>query len=334
MKLTKLFSGVAILAFLFTSCSSDDNNEPIRPDNKDQIALGSILPIEGTYVFPHTPTMPLPFKFESNKITIIFEDKSNQTTAEDVYDVLSVYKNTSKDEIIKAVTKSKSTQEYKTFFFKDQKEESVLIHMDYSFPTQDEAIKSAYPTETKTTTKTITADNPHGNMKFGWLKLEKEEDKVQNMDKLKGVYGSEIIMKEGNPTAQYVFKINSDEDAFLFRANMGKGFGDSASFILKKVATDEAKGQLIYEVTGSTGYYEGRTGQYLTIYVKDISADGAKATFAIATKDGSNSVAGSKGDVVGKTIEEAKAIKAPEASQVWENDMMNYAHKWMPTTRE
>lgn len=163
---------------------------------------------------------------------------------------------------------------------------------------------------------------------------------------LKGTYGSTIILAPATklPLAQYVFKLVDNDEAFLFRADMGKGFGESASFTLKKAATDEAKGQIIYEVTGSTGYYSGRTGQFLTVYVKDIAKDGSKATFAIATRqsintetkqlEDTNSVAKSKGDVIGKTIEEAKTIKAPEAEKVWKEDMMNYAHLWMQTTRE
>lgn len=153
---------------------------------------------------------------------------------------------------------------------------------------------------------------------------------------LKGTYGSTVILDPVTklPLAQYVFKLVDNEETFLFKAEMGQGFGDQASFKLKTVATDEKAGQIIYEVTGSTGYYSGRTGQFLTVYVKDIAKDGSKATFAIATKDGGNSVAGSKGDIVGKTIEEAKAIKAPESDKVWKLDMMKYAHLWISTTRE
>lgn len=332
MKIKKVLSLFAITAFLLTSCSSDDN-EIIRPEQKDQVEVGTSLPITGYYVFPHTPTMPLPFKFESDKITIFFADNDQATN--EVYNVVKVYKNTAN--VIKAVTTPKDGKGYKTFFFREQTENGVQIHMDYTFDTESEAVNTAYPTDKKTTTRNVTikADNPHGSMKFGWLQLNKEQEKVQNMDKLKGVYGSEVILDNDNkPKAQYVFKLNDKDEAFLFRANMGNGFGDSASFTLKKVATDETKGQIIYEVTGSTGYYSGRTGQFLTVYVKDITTDGSKATFAIATKDGGNSVAGSKGDIVGKTIEEAKEIKAPEADKVWEKDMMKYAHLWIPTTRE
>lgn len=130
--------------------------------------------------------------------------------------------------------------------------------------------------------------------------------------------------------AQYVFRLGTEDEAFIFMVEDEA----SASFQLKKVAEDDTIGQLIYEVTGSTGYYAGRTGQFLTIYAKDISETGDKATLAIATKDGSGSVAGSKGDIVGKTIEEAKTIKASEADKVWQENMMSYAHVWMQTTKK
>lgn len=163
----------------------------------------------------------------------------------------------------------------------------------------------------------------------------KESNNDEAFANLQGTYGSAIINDaDGNPQAQYVFKIGNNDEAFLFRADMGGGFSDSASFILNRVFTDESKGQLIYEVTGSTGYYSGREGQFLTIYVRNISASGDKATFAIATKDGSTSVAASKGDVIGKTLEEAKAIAAPADNLVWDLNMMNYAHRWIETTKE
>lgn len=323
MKLTKLFTAFAVMAFLITGCSSDDNNEILRPDNKDQVEVPSGLPITGKYIFPHTEAMPLPFTFTKDKIVITYkDDKSSQ---DEVYDVHKVYKNSTN--IIKAVTSKKDVEGFKVFFFRNETEEGVEINMDYDFDKEEDAIKSAYPLDQTKARINVRIDNPHGNMKFGWLKLRKSKEGF-NLDKLKGDYGSVKVGQGG--IAQYVFRLGNEDEAFIFMVEDEA----SASFKLKKVAEDDTIGQLIYEVTGSTGYYAGRTGQFLTIYAKDISETGDKATLAIATKDGSGSVAGSKGDIVGKTIEEAKTIKAPEADKVWKEDMMTYAHVWIPTIRK
>lgn len=440
MKITKLFSAIAVLAFLVTSCSSDDGS-PIRQD-KEQTEVGKELTFEGLYEYAHSG-MPIPFEFAKKTITMKMSEMTGSDEGDDVYDIQTVY--TNKEGVLKVVAKNAVESEYAAFFIKNISEESVDFNMDYSFPTEIEAIESDYPANEASTPD-------HGNMKFGWLTLYKSGDSgntinlpvsgkyvfsqqghtyfynfsndvvnfngsydmtilahntstnkilLQGLDEsvkdnyyvaqlknitdnsvdvarltfsgenakteaesefakseevsanfttyikegssdesafenLNGAYGSQIIYDENDePLAQYVFKIGDNNEAFLFRANMtGSGMDDSASFILSRVFADESKGQLIYEVTGSTGYYSGRDGQFLTIYVKDISATGDTATFAIATKDGSTSVAASKGDVIGKTLEEAKAIQAPSADQVWDLDMMAYAHQWISTTRE
>lgn len=440
MKLTKLFSALAICTFLLTSCSNDDSNEPIRIEQKDQQELGKTLPFSGEFVFFHSGS-PIPFTFEKNSITMNMSQMAGSGQEDDKYNIVTVYKNNKG--IIKVVAKHEKESQYKAFFFRNVKEESMDINIDYTFKSEIEAIKTNFPSESGSTLD-------HANNQFGWLLLSKKgsqstvinlpitgkyvftqgqhsyfynftneivnfngsydmkvlahntstnkillqgvdndrknffyviqlkkikdnnadiaratfnegetkklaekefagidelknnfttytkEDKTGTIANLKGTYGSAIIKNKetDKPQAQYLFKVGEGTEAFLFRADMGSGFGDSASFTLKKVATDEKKGQLIYEITGSTGYYAGRTGQFLTIYFKDISANGEKATFAIATKNGENSVASSQKDAIGKTIEEAKAIKAPDTNLVWANDMMKYAHLWISTTKE
>ncbi|WP_121964970.1 hypothetical protein [Myroides sp. N17-2] len=153
---------------------------------------------------------------------------------------------------------------------------------------------------------------------------------------LEGTYSTESI---NNGLGYYKFKIGQGSDAFLLLGQFGEAgepMTEGAKLTLKKVYTKEADGQIIYEILKAEGYYSGRAGQFLTVYVKDIANDGSKATFAIATKDGSNSISGSKGDVIGKTKEEAIAIKAPESNKVFvpATGMMKYAHLWMQTTRE
>lgn len=440
MKLTKLFSAFAICAFILTGCSNDDNNDPIRIDQKDQEEIGKELSFAGEFAYAHSG-MPIPFTFEKNSITMNMSQMAGSCQEDDKYNVITVYKN--KEGIIKAVAKHEKESQYKAFFFRNVKEESMDINIDYTFKSEIEAIQTNYPSVGG-------GQVDHANNQFGWLLLDKKgskpaeiklpingkyvftqsghtyyydfsnevvnfngsyemkvlahntatnkillqgidekikdfyyviqlknikdnnadiaratfnegemkalaekefaaledlksnfttyikEDKAGTFGNLKGTYGSTIIKdgETGKPQAQYLFKVGDGNEAFLFRADMGNGFGDSASFTLKKVFDDEKKGQIIYEITGSTGYYSGRNGQFLTIYVKDISSKGDKATFAIATKDGKNSVSSSQGDVIGKTIEEAKAINAPTDNLVWQNDMMKYAHLWISTTRE
>ncbi len=440
MKLTKLFSAVAICAFILTGCSNDDNNDPIRVDQKDQEEIGKELTFTGEYAYAHSG-MPIPFTFEKNSITMNMSQMAGSGQEDDKYNIITVYKN--KEGVIKAVAKHEKESQYKAFFFKNVKVESMDINIDYTFKSEIEAIKTNYPSAGG-------GQVDHQNNQFGWLSLQqkgnkpaevnlpingkyifsqsghtyyydftndvvnfngsydmkvlahntstnkillqgidgKEKDyyyviqlkniKDNNVDiaratfnegdvkalaekefaaiedlknnfttygkedaqgtfgVLKGTYGSAIIKNDqtGKPQAQYVFKIGEGNEAFLFKADMGSGFNESASFKLKKVFDDEKTGQIIYEITGSTGYYAGRDGQFLTVYVKDISPKGDKATFAIATKGGKNSVSASQGDVIGKTIDEAKAITPPTNDQVWDNNMMKYAHLWISTTRE
>lgn len=442
MKITKLFSAIAVLAFLVTSCSNDDGS-PIRPDGgSDQTEVGKELTFEGTYEYGHSG-MPIPFEFAKKTITMKMSEMAGSGQDDDLYNILTVYKN--KEGVLKVVAKNAAKSEYSAFFIKNISDKSVDFNMDYSFSNEKEAIDSTYPTEGQNAPD-------HSNMKFGWLTLYKageSETKItlpvngkyvfssqghsyyydfsnevinfngsydmtvlahntstnkillqgadesvagkyyvaqlknitensvdvarltfsgdnakteaesefakseevganfstytregdsseSSFENLNGTYGSAIIYDENNePLAQYVFKIGENNEAFLFRANMtGSGMDDFASFVLSRVFADESKGQLIYKITSSTGYYAGREGQFLTIYVKDISATADKATFAIATKDGSTSVAASKGDVIGKTLEEAKEIQAPSADKIWNLDMMTYAHQWISTTKE
>lgn len=163
---------------------------------------------------------------------------------------------------------------------------------------------------------------------------------------LKGTYTTEPM---AGGLGYYKFTIGQNNDAFLMLGNFEDDpkapMTEGGKLTLKKVFTDEAKGQIIYEITKAEGYYSKREGNFLTIYAKDISKNGDKVTLAIATKqskdkDGnmvdSNSILANKGDIIGLTLEDAKTIKAPENSKVFvpATGMMKYAHLWMQTTRE
>ncbi|MGL5275203.1 hypothetical protein [Myroides sp.] len=182
-----------------------------------------------------------------------------------------------------------------------------------------------------------------GENEAGFNRYQKETNAIFGV--LDGTYTTEPI---ANGLGYYKFVMGQSDDAFLMLGNFGKPgepMKEGGKLTLKKVFTYEKEGQIIYEIKSSEGYYKERTGQFLTIYVKDIAKDGSKATFAIATKQSknekgnlvdSNSISTSKGDVIAKTLEEAKTIKAPEASKVFvpSTGMMTYAHLWMQTTRE
>ncbi|WP_233266234.1 hypothetical protein [Myroides fluvii] len=158
---------------------------------------------------------------------------------------------------------------------------------------------------------------------------------IPSFEGLSGTYASTMIVIGGKNMGQYEFHIGENDNAFLLMADFsGTGsFTEGGKVDLKRVFTDEAKGQMIFEIMNSAGYYEGRTGQFLTVYVRDYQT-GTKASFAIATKKGESSIAASKGDAIGKTLEEAKAIAAPDAMKAWDGGMMNYAHVWIPTTKK
>lgn len=158
---------------------------------------------------------------------------------------------------------------------------------------------------------------------------------VPSFEGLNGTYVSEMIVLNGMEMGQYEFHIGEHDNAFLLMgAFSGSGaFTEGGKVDLKRVFTDEAKGQMIFEIMDSSGYYKNRTGQFLTIYVREYQT-GTKASFAIATKNGSTSIAASKGDVIGKTLDEAKNIVAPEAMKMWDGGMMDYAHVWIPTTKK
>lgn len=152
---------------------------------------------------------------------------------------------------------------------------------------------------------------------------------------LNGTYLSAMIVSGGNNMGQYEFHMGENDNAFLLMADFsGTGtFSEGGKVDLKRVFTDEAKGQMIFEIMDSSGYYTGRTGQFLTVYVREYQT-GTKASFAIATKDGTSSIAASKGNVIGTTLAEAKAIAAPDAMKMWDGGMMAYAHVWIPTTKK
>ena len=102
MKLTKLFSAFAICAFLLTSCSNDDSNEPIRVDQKDQQEIGKELPFKGEFIYAHSG-MPIPFTFEKNSITMNMSQMAGSGQDDDKYNILTVYKN--KEGVLKVVNK-------------------------------------------------------------------------------------------------------------------------------------------------------------------------------------------------------------------------------------
>ncbi|MHC5200757.1 hypothetical protein [Myroides sp. LJL119] len=154
-----------------------------------------------------------------------------------------------------------------------------------------------------------------------------DQKKQGETEQLTGLYVSQVV----NGIAQYQFDFTSNNQAFIFAADMkGEGaLSPAAVLSLELVEQDKATGQIIYLITKATGYYQGRENQYLTIYVKNIADDFSTADIAIATKDASTSISASKGDVIGTTLEQAKAIKAPQANLVWETDMNAYAHRWI-----
>lgn len=161
MNIRKVLSLFAISAFLLTSCSSDDNS-PIRPEQKDQIEVGKESPIVGEYSFNHAGN-PIPFIFEKNIITMKMSGMAGSGQGDDVYNVLTTYKNT--DGVLKTVAKNKETSEYKAFFFRDIKDDKskFMFNMDLTAKSEIEAIKAAYPA------KDIVVD--HGKGQFGWLEM-------------------------------------------------------------------------------------------------------------------------------------------------------------------
>ena len=147
--------------------------------------------------------------------------------------------------------------------------------------------------------------------------------------------GNYVSTKIGNDLGYYQFNMGTNDEAFLFMGDFsGSGnFTEGGTLKLKRVFEDETKGQMIFEILESSGYYGERNGQFLTLYVKDYK-DGTKATFAIATKGGVTSISTSKGNVIGTTLEEAKALAAPDAMKIWQENMMEYAHVWISTTKK
>ncbi|MGS4346481.1 hypothetical protein ACKUSY_12975 [Myroides odoratus] len=164
MKITKLFSALAIFALLITSCSSDDDvirNPP--PEQGGQKEVGTELPFEGTYAYGHAGN-PIPFEFKKKSITMQMSLMAGSGQEDDTYNIIKIYENT--DGVLKVVSKHQTANEYKAFFFKNIKEESLEINIDFDFNSEKEATESTYPS--------VGAVAPdHQNNKFGWLKLTK-----------------------------------------------------------------------------------------------------------------------------------------------------------------
>lgn len=440
MKLTKLFTLVVLLGLFSISCSSD--NDPISVPKPDdfQKEVSKEMTFTGNYVYTHAGN-PIPFVFEQKTISMKMSEMGGSNSADDVYEVITVYQNKAGN-ITKAVAKNKDAKEYKAFFFKNIANASLDINIDYSFPTEIEAINVSYPSE---------QGNPvdHTKNQFGWLKLTnsdtstvvvnlpiegkyifeqqghsyyytfsntvvnfngsydmqvlkhntntnkillkgieadksntyyviqlneiegnnvliaratyndanakadaetefasatelakafslytKEASEVDYSKAFPNLVGTYETVKMNNGIAQYRFKMGNNDEAFLFMVAEEDGTMEaSASLKLKRVFADEKSGQLIYKITSSNGYYSGRDNQFLTIYAKGIATNGSSATFAIATKDGSGSIAASKGNIIGQTLEEAKLIVAPENDKLWGENMMVYAHVWIKTIR-
>lgn len=435
MKVTKFLSALAILAFLSVSCSSDD--DVIR--KKDgQTEVGSELPFEGNYAYAHAGN-PIPFEFTKKTISMQMSGMAGSGQEDDNYNIIKVYKDD--NNVLKVVAKHVTESEYKAFFFRNIKDESLDINIDYSFKSEIEAIETTYPSTGNTTPD-------HTNNKFSWLKLTKTGNETvkinlpvqgkyifsaqghtyyysftnsvinfngsydmkvlqhnKNTNKIllqgigekastyyvtqlknitentvdvarltfgeadakakaeaefalatdltganfttytkegsiaspefKGLNGTYVSAIIGNNLGYYEFKMGSNNEAFLFMGDFaGSGtFEAGGKLELKRVFSDETKGQIIFEILNSEGYYAERNGQFLTLYVKDYQ-DGTKATFAIATKGGVTSISTSKGNVIGTTLEEAKALAAPAAMNMWGENMMAYAHVWIPTTKK
>ena len=164
MKITKLFSALAIFALLITSCSSDDDvirNPP--PEQGGQKEVGTELPFEGTYAYGHAGN-PIPFEFKKKSITMQMSLMSGSGQEDDTYNIIKIYENT--DGVLKVVSKHQTANEYKAFFFKNIKEESLEINIDFDFNSEKEATESTYPSA-----GAVAPD--HQNNKFGWLKLTK-----------------------------------------------------------------------------------------------------------------------------------------------------------------
>ena len=299
------------------------------PLTKGTVVEPIALPVNGKYVFSATtPQGTFTYYYNFSNDVVNFNGDYDMT-------VISHNKNTNK--ILLQGKDEKVKDFYYVIQLKNIKDDNVDIaratykaDKDGLTPKQQAEKEFASQEEIKANFTTYTKDKGTNNTAFANLK------------------GSYVTEKMG-PTkiGYYTFRMGEDKEAFLFVADMtGSGeFKESASFNLERVFADEKSGQLIYKIISAKGYYEGREGQYLTFYIKEIAADGSKATFAIATKQvkddkgnilDSNSILKSKGDVIGKNLEEAKLIKAPEANKVFipKDGMSKYAHLWIPTTRE
>lgn len=171
MKSIKTFSFLLILAMIFTSCSSDDN-DTIRVEDKNQVEIDPTLNFEGIYNFMHAGN-PISFTFSKDAIQVNLANMTGSEQENQRYEIISIYKNKLSN-IEKVVTKDIQTGNFKTFFMTNKTSESLLFNMDgtYSFENIEQAISSTYPQANEV----IEVD--HSKNIFGWIKLEKDNEIV------------------------------------------------------------------------------------------------------------------------------------------------------------
>ncbi|MDM1528280.1 hypothetical protein [Myroides odoratimimus] len=276
------------------------------------------LPISGLYIFED----------QGHKYTYTFSDEVvNFDSGFSAYDmtVLAHNKNTNKillegkDESVKG--------RFYVMQLQNIKGKLVEIGRTTYLSTEKEKAKKEFASSAKL------KDNK-GEKEVTFNRYQKDTNAIFGV--LDGTYTTETI---NNGFGYYKFTVGQGDDAFIMIGNFSEDpnaeMKEGGRATLKKVFTNEKEGQIIYEITKGEGYYARRVGYFLTIYVKDIAEDGSKATYAIATKDGGNTILG-QGEPIAKTKEEAIKIKAPSADKIFDpkEGMMKYAHLWIPTTRE
>ncbi|MEK6493529.1 hypothetical protein [Myroides odoratimimus] len=340
MKIKKVLSLFAITAFLLTSCSSDDN-EIIRPEVKDQVEVSKESPVIGEYSFNHAGN-PIPFEFQKKTITMKMSGMAGSGQDDDIFDVITTYKN--KEGVLKTVAKNKQN-EYKAFFFRDIKDDNseFMFNMDLTAKNENEAIKAAYPA------KDIVVDHDAGQ--FGWLPLTKGTVVEPIALPVNGKYVFSATTPQGTFTYYYNFSndvvnFNGDYDMTVISHNK------NTNKILLQGKDEKVKD--FYYVIQLKNIKDDNVDIARATYKADkdgltpkqqaekefASQEEIKANFTTYTKDkGTNNTAFAnlKGSyVIGKTLEEAKLIKAPEANKVFipKDGMSKYAHLWIPTTRE
>ncbi|MDR0229803.1 MAG: hypothetical protein LBI72_12190 [Flavobacteriaceae bacterium] len=273
----------------------------------DDIKVEIKLPVNGKY------------SFSQQGHTYFYNFTNDIVNFNGAYDMKVLAHNTKTNKILLKGISGDEANYYYVIQLKNIVDNKVdVARMTYKADDAKTAAEADFASQTEITARFTTYEKDSNNSN-------------QAFASLKGTY--ETVKLNGG-VAQYRFKIGNNDEAFLFMAQEGDSMAESASLTLERVFADEKTGQLIYKITSSKGYYSGRDNQFITLYVKDIATDGSKATFAIATKDGSGSIAASKGDIIGKTLEEAKKIAAPAADKLWAENMMVYAHVWIKTTRQ